>query len=57
MIHFFIASGLIDYNFVCFRNAIQEVFEVRMQVQQASNNPNPNVGDIIQPLNSVALKE
>nr|CAH0101110.1 unnamed protein product [Daphnia galeata] len=53
----FARQGLIDYNFVCFRNAIQEVFEVRMQVQQASNNPNPNVGDIIQPLNSVALKE
>nr|SVE73633.1 EOG090X08AZ [Daphnia atkinsoni] len=40
----FARQGLIDYNFVCFRNAIQEVFEVRMQVQQASNNTNPSAG-------------
>nr|SVE84331.1 EOG090X08AZ [Daphnia pulex] len=53
----FARQGLIDYNFVCFRNAIQEVFEVRMQLQQASNNTNPSVGDLLQPLNSVALKE
>lgn len=49
-------QGLIDYNFVCFRQAIQEVFEVRMQVQQATN-VNPIGNELIQPLNSVALKE
>ncbi|KAK1893538.1 Ras-related GTP-binding protein D [Dissostichus eleginoides] len=26
--------GLIDYNFHCFKKAIQEVFDVRVQVQQ-----------------------
>lgn len=27
-------TGLIDYNFHCFKNAIQEVFDVRVKVQQ-----------------------
>ena len=27
-----VSVGLIDYNFHCFRKAIQEVFEVRMKV-------------------------
>ncbi|KAG7163038.1 Ras-related GTP-binding protein D-like [Homarus americanus] len=33
-------QGLIDYNFLCFRNAIQEVFDVRtnqLQLQQLTN--------------------
>ena len=47
--------GLIDYNFVCFRQAIQDVFEVRMQVQQSSTSQ--NAGELIQPLNNVALKD
>lgn len=33
----FARQGLIDYNFVCFRQAIQEVFEVRLQAQQATH--------------------
>lgn len=27
-------KGLIDYNFHCFKNAIQEVFDVRVKVQK-----------------------
>ena len=42
---------------MCFRQAIQEVFEVRMQVQQATNGTNPSASELIQPLNSVTLKE
>lgn len=33
-----VVTGLIDYNFVCFRQAIQEVFEVRLQAQQATHS-------------------
>ncbi|KAF3844380.1 hypothetical protein F7725_007543 [Dissostichus mawsoni] len=31
-------KGLIDYNFHCFKKAIQEVFDVRVQVQQNRNS-------------------
>ena len=41
---------------MCFRQAIQEVFEVRLQVQQATHNTNQSVGEIIEPLNNVAIK-
>lgn len=57
LFNIFLKPGLIDYNFVCFRQAIQEVFEVRMQVQQANNSGNVTASELIQPLSSVALKE
>lgn len=31
-----IISGIIDYNFICFRSAIQQVFELRNKSQYAS---------------------
>lgn len=46
-----VSVGLIDYNFHCFRKAIQEVFEVRMKVvrsrkhqshMQKNKRPTPN---------------
>lgn len=46
-----VSVGLIDYNFHCFRKAIQEVFEVRMKVVrsrkhqshvQKNKRPTPN---------------
>lgn len=35
-LHFFVA-GLIDYNFLCFKKAIEEVFEVRQKTVVGSN--------------------
>ena len=32
------ASGLIDYNFHCFRQAIQDVFEVKKQADVSENH-------------------
>lgn len=32
--HFLCRTGLIDYNFHCFKKAIEEVFDVRLQVQR-----------------------
>lgn len=29
-------SGIIDYNFLCFRNAIQQVFELRNKAQNTT---------------------
>lgn len=44
-------SGIIDYNFLCFRNAIQQVFELRNKNQSPINNsvgsPVVNGGNII----------
>jgi len=52
----YILAGVIDFNFVVFRKAIQEVFEVRLQIQQANHNTNQSVGELIQPLGDVAIK-
>lgn len=35
----FCATGLIDYNFHCFRKAIHEVFEVGVSTSRTSNQP------------------
>ena len=50
-------SGLIDYNFVCFRQAIQEVFKVCLQILQTNHNTNQSVGELIHPLSEVAIKQ
>lgn len=33
-------SGVIDYNFLCFRNAIQQVFEVRNKALATTSSAN-----------------
>ena len=33
------STGLIDYNFQCFKKAIQEVFDVRKKCNATSNGP------------------
>lgn len=37
MVIFFL-SGVIDYNFLCFRDAITQVFELRNKSQNAAKN-------------------
>ena len=39
----FSKHGLIDYNFHCFRQAIQEVFQIRQQTQEATATANGSV--------------
>ena len=39
-LHFYCVAGVIDYNFHCFRTAIERVFELRNQITSTSNGAN-----------------
>lgn len=40
-------QGVIDYNFICFRDAISEVFELRLKRQKQLENNEQDEDDLV----------